>query len=211
MDIALLLIRVTVGGILAAHGAEKLVGAFGGPGISGAADFLESVGFRPGRRYVWLLGLTEITSGLVLALGLLTPLAASAVAGVMIAAIATVHRTNGFFVLDGGVEYPLVLGVVAVAVAFAGAGEHSLDHLIGWSSGRGVGAHGDRVGRARQRCGPREPQSAASALARSPGRSRVRATPTWGTGPPWAPTTPSGSRSRPKGASPPPAWVTPRS
>jgi putative oxidoreductase len=135
MDIALLLIRLTVGGTVFAHGAQKLFGLFGGHGMAGTAGMLESLGFRPGRRYARLLGLAETGGGLLLALGLLTPLAAAAVAGIMIAAVATVHWDKGFFVQEGGFEYPLSLAVVAVAVAFAGAGQYSLDHAFGWSLG----------------------------------------------------------------------------
>jgi putative oxidoreductase len=135
MDIALLLIRLTVGGTVIAHGAQKLFGFFGGHGLDGTAGVLESLGFRPGRRYAQLLGLAETLGGLLLALGLLTPLAAAAVAGVMIAAVATVHWDKGFFVQAGGFEYPLALAVVAVAVAFAGAGKYSLDHALDWSLG----------------------------------------------------------------------------
>ena len=133
MDIPLLLIRVAVGATLAAHGAQKLFGWFHGHGLAGTAGFLESLGFRPGRPYAWLLGGAELIGGLALAAGLLTPLAAIAVGAVMVGAIATVHRGKGFFAQAGGYEYPLALAVVALATAFAGAGRYSLDHAFGWS------------------------------------------------------------------------------
>ncbi len=133
MDIALLLIRVAVGATLAAHGAQKLFGWFRGHGIAGTAGFLESLGFRPGRAYAWLLGGAELVGGLALAVGMLTPLAAALVAAVMVGAIAAVHREKGFFAEAGGYEYPLALGVAAIATAFAGAGRYSLDHVVGWS------------------------------------------------------------------------------
>jgi putative oxidoreductase len=135
MDIALLLIRITLGGVLVAHGSQKLFGLFGGHGLGGTAGFLESLGFRPGRLHAWLLSLAETVGGTLLAVGLLTPLAASAVAGVTINAVAAVHWDKGFFVQNGGYEYPLVLALVAVAVPFAGAGDYSLDHALGWSLG----------------------------------------------------------------------------
>ena len=135
VDVALLLIRVTVGATVFAHGAQKLLGIFGGHGISGTADMLESLGFRPGARFAWLLGTAELLGGLLLAVGLLTPLAVAAVAGVMLAAVATVHWGNGFFAQSGGYELPLTLGVVAIAVAFAGPGRYSLDHALGWRLG----------------------------------------------------------------------------
>ena len=133
MDIALLLIRLAVGVTVAAHGAQKLFGWFAGHGLLGTAGFLESLGFRPGRPYVWLLGGTELAAGLSLAAGLVTPLAAAGVAGVMLAATAVVHWDKGFFTMDGGYEFPLVLGIAAAAMAFSGAGRWSLDHALGWS------------------------------------------------------------------------------
>ena len=133
MDIALLLIRITVGGILAAHGLQKLFGWFGGHGIHGTAGFLESLGFRPGRHYAWLLGGAELVGGLALALGLLTPLAAAAVAGVMLAAIAAVHWDKGFFAQAGGYEFPWALAMTAIALAFSGGGRYSVDHALDWS------------------------------------------------------------------------------
>ena len=135
MDIALLLIRITVGGILAAHGLQKLFGWFGGHGIHGTASFLESLGFRPGRAHAWLLGGAELLGGLALAVGLLTPLAAAAVAGVMLAAIVVVHWDKGFFAQAGGYEFPWALAMVAVALAFSGGGRYSVDHGLDWSLG----------------------------------------------------------------------------
>lgn len=135
MDIALLLIRLAVGGILAAHGAQKLFGWFGGHGLAGTAGFLESLGFRPGRPYTWLLGGTELAAGLALAAGFVTPLAAAGVAGVMLAAIAVVHWPKGFFSMDGGYEFPLALAVSAIAMAFSGAGRWSVDHAFDWTLG----------------------------------------------------------------------------
>jgi putative oxidoreductase len=135
MDLALLLIRLAVGLTLAAHGAQKRFGWFHGHGMTGTGGFLESLGFQPGRAYAWLLGGTELAGGLALAGGFLTPLAAAGVAGVMLAAIAVVHWDKGFFNMDGGYEFPLVLGVAALAMAFSGAGRWSLDHLFGWTLG----------------------------------------------------------------------------
>jgi putative oxidoreductase len=135
MDIALLIIRLAIGGTVAAHGAQKLFGWFDGPGLAGTARFLESLGFRPGWLHARLLGPAETVGGLLLAVGLLTPLAAAAVASVMITAVATVHWKNGFFGQDGGYEYPMGLALAAVAVAFAGAGKYSVDAALGWSLG----------------------------------------------------------------------------
>jgi putative oxidoreductase len=135
MELGLFLLRITVGLTLAAHGAQKLLGWFGGYGIAGTAGWLESVGFRPGRRHAILAGLTEIGGGLLLATGLATPLGAAIVASVMIVAAAIVHLKNGFFVTSGGVEYNVVLGVAALAIAFTGPGALSIDALFGYADG----------------------------------------------------------------------------
>src|SRR5215211_6607657 len=97
MELGVFLLRITVGLTLAAHGAQKLLGWFGGHGIAGTAGWLESVGFRPGRRHAILAGATEIGGGALLVLGLATPIGAAIVASVMIVAAIIVHLKNGFF------------------------------------------------------------------------------------------------------------------
>ncbi|HEX7166496.1 MAG TPA: DoxX family protein [Acidimicrobiales bacterium] len=130
MDFGLLLIRAVVGLILAAHGAQKLFGWFGGYGIAGVGEFLESLGFRPGRRAAEMAGTAEVVGGALLVLGLLTPLGAAAVIGVMVVAGASVHRGRGFAVTSGGWEFVTVLGVVAAGLAFTGPGAISLDRAL---------------------------------------------------------------------------------
>lgn len=131
MDIGLLVLRGALGLTLAAHGAQKLFGWFGGPGLTGMGQWLESVGIAPGRRYAALAGVGEAGGGLLLALGLLTPAAAAAVLAVMLVAVATVHWKAGFFAGKGGYEYNLVLALGALSVAFTGPGALSLDGLLG--------------------------------------------------------------------------------
>lgn len=131
MDVGLLLLRLTVGLTLSAHGAQKLFGWFGGPGIGGTARGLESLGFFPGRRQAVMAGLVELAGGLLLALGLLIPAGAALVASVMLVAASSVHLKKGFFITSGGYEYNLVLGVAAIALAFSGAGALSLDAVLG--------------------------------------------------------------------------------
>jgi putative oxidoreductase len=131
MDIGLLLLRLTVGLTLAAHGAQKLFGWFGGPGLDGAGMFFEKLGFLPGRRHALMAGLAEAGGGLLLALGLATPLAASVVFAVMLVAGVTVHLKRGFFLTSGGYEYTLILGVSGLSLAFTGPGVLSLDALLG--------------------------------------------------------------------------------
>jgi putative oxidoreductase len=147
MDIGLLLLRLTVGLTLAAHGAQKLFGWFGGPGLDVIGQFFEPLGFYPGRRHALLAGLVETGGGLFLALGFLTPIAAALVFSVMLVAAGSAHAKKGFFVTNGGYEYTLVLGVAGLTVAFTGPGALSLDALFGFSvSGGFWGAASFAVG-----------------------------------------------------------------
>jgi putative oxidoreductase len=143
MDVGLLILRLVVGLSLAAHGAQKLFGWFGGYGIAGTGQFLEQLGFRPGRLHAAQAGLVEVLGGLFLAAGLLTPAAAAAFVAVMVVAAVSVHFKGGFFAQNGGYEYTLVLGAAALALAFTGPGAISLDRALGiaWSGERwGLGA-----------------------------------------------------------------------
>jgi putative oxidoreductase len=135
MSIGLLILRLVVGLSLAAHGAQKLFGWFRGYGLAGTGQFLEQLGFRPGRLHAAQAGIAEVVGGLFLAAGLLTPAAAAAVLAVMLVAAVSVHIQKGFFAHDGGYEYTLVLGGAALALAFTGPGALSLDHALGlaWS------------------------------------------------------------------------------
>src|SRR5712691_3212134 len=111
MDIGLLLLRLTVGLTLAAHGAQKLFGWFGGPGLDATSQFLAMLGFSAGRRHALMAGLAETGGGLLLALGFLTPAAAAVVFSVMLVAALSAHVKKGFFLTSGGYEYTFVLGV----------------------------------------------------------------------------------------------------
>jgi putative oxidoreductase len=135
MSIGLLILRLVVGLGLAAHGAQKVFGWFGGYGLSGTGQFLEQLGFRPGRLHAVQAGMAELGGGLFLAAGLLTPAAAAAVVAVMVVAAVSVHVKKGFFAHDGGYEYTLVLAGAALALAFTGPGDISLDQALGisWS------------------------------------------------------------------------------
>jgi putative oxidoreductase len=135
MELGLLLLRLLIGLTMAAHGSQKLFGAFGGGGVQGTGAFMEVLGFRPGRRHALLAGLTEAGSGLALALGLLTPLAAAAMVGLMAVAAIAAHGGKGFFITKGGWEYCFLLGGAAACLAFTGPGDWSVDHLVGFGSG----------------------------------------------------------------------------
>jgi putative oxidoreductase len=132
MDLALLVLRVVVGLFFAGHGAQKLFGKFGGHGLDGTAGFFESLGMRPGRVHAAAAGAAELTAGVLLVLGLATPLAAALIIAVMTVAIVTAHASKGPWVTDGGYEYNVVLIAAAFALAGAGPGELSLDGAIGW-------------------------------------------------------------------------------
>ena len=131
MELALLGIRLVVGLAFAAHGAQKLFGAFGGDGIAGTTDYFEQLGLRPGRLQALAAGSTEFFGGWLIAVGLVTPIAATALIAVMTAAMLTVNLRNGFFVIDNGYEYNVVLIAALFALAGIGAGNWSLDDAIG--------------------------------------------------------------------------------
>lgn len=126
-DLGLLLLRVGTGAVLAAHGSQKLFGWFGGGGIEGTTAGMQAMGFRPPGRSAVVAGFGEAGSGALLALGLATPAAGAAAAGIMSAAVA-VHAPAGFFAQGGGYEYPAFLGFTAAAIGLTGPGRYSLDH-----------------------------------------------------------------------------------
>ena len=133
MDIGFLLLRLAIGLTVASHGTQKLFGWFGGYGLDGTGQFMEGLGFHPGRRHALMAGLVEAGGGILLTLGLLTPLGAALVASVMLVAAITVHIKNGFFAGNGGYELVLVLGVGALSLSFTGPGKLSADTLLGYS------------------------------------------------------------------------------
>jgi putative oxidoreductase len=132
MEIGLFLIHGAVGLLLMGHGAQKLFGWFGGYGIAGTGGFMESLGLRPGKPMAVASGASEFTGGLLLALGLLTPVAAVLIASTMFVAILTAHRGKGLWNSNNGAELPLTFALVAIGLAFNGAGQWSLDNAIGW-------------------------------------------------------------------------------
>jgi len=131
MALGLLILRLVVGLTMAAHGAQKLFGWFGGYGLQGTGGFLEKLGFVPGPRQALFVGTAEFMGGLLFALGLATPLGAMLIISVMFVAVATVHLKNGYFNSSQGFEYNLTLAAVALSVAIIGAGPLSLDGALG--------------------------------------------------------------------------------
>jgi putative oxidoreductase len=128
MQIGLLILRLVVGGLFFAHGAQKLFGWFGGHGIQATGGFLESLGYPRGRVMAGITGLSETGAGLLLIAGLATPLAGAMILGVMLNAVVSAKLMQGLF---GGYELDVLYAAAAAALAFAGAGLYSLDHVIG--------------------------------------------------------------------------------
>jgi putative oxidoreductase len=128
--LGLLILRLGVGLILAAHGAQKLFGWWGGPGMNGWTQVVQRLRIRPAQPWAWVAALAEFFGGTFLALGLLTPLAAAAIAGSMLVAIVTVHLAKGFWNGKGGYEFNLALLASAIALALTGPGTYSLDQAL---------------------------------------------------------------------------------
>lgn len=136
-DVALLLVRLVLGATMIAHGVNHWVG---GGRIAGTARWFSGLGLRNGTMQAWVSVVVEIGAGVLVILGLLTPLACAAVISIMLVAGLLAHRPNGFFVFKEGYEYVLVLGVVALALAMIGPGDISIDAaadiaIVGWTGG----------------------------------------------------------------------------
>jgi putative oxidoreductase len=130
MGLGRLLARVVIGGLFMGHGTQKLLGWFGGDGLDATAKGFEARGLTPGRRNALGAGLAESGGGILLALGLATPLAEAALISVMLTAIRTVHWQNGPWATNGGYEYNVVLISALLALAETGPGRWSLDHAL---------------------------------------------------------------------------------
>lgn len=127
---AALALRIPVGIIFIAHGAQKLFGAFGGYGLEGTGQFMASLGLEPGYLMAVLAGAAEFFGGLLILFGLLTRPAAIVTAITMVVAILTVHIGNGLFMSNGGYEFGLALLAASVSLVISGAGKLSLDNVI---------------------------------------------------------------------------------
>lgn len=125
-----LALRIPVGIVFAAHGAQKLFGWFGGYGLEGSGQFFASVGLNPGYLLALLAGLAEFFGGLALVAGLLVRPAAAALAFAMLIAIFAVHWGKGFFAASGGYEFALALFAASLSLLFSGGGRFSVDRAI---------------------------------------------------------------------------------
>jgi putative oxidoreductase len=131
LSVGILLTRVVIGLVMAAHGAQKLLGWFGGYGLDKTGEFFGHLGFRPGRAFAAAASLTEITSGILVALGFLGPIGPALMMSVMIVAAITVHWEHGLFASNNGIEVPLLYATAALALVFIGYGRYSLDAWLG--------------------------------------------------------------------------------
>jgi putative oxidoreductase len=135
----LLIARLVLGTLIAAHGSQKLFGWFGGYGLDGTGGFFEQLGFRPGRAFAAAASVTEISAGVLLVPGFLGPIGPALMLSVMIVAAVSVHWKNGVFAGQNGIEVPLLYATGAVTLALTGPGAYSLDAFLGlnrlWSPG----------------------------------------------------------------------------
>ena len=137
VDLGMLLIRLALGPMLFAHGWNKVLGS---GGLGGTARWFEGLGLRPAWLHARLAAATELGAGVLVTVGLLTGLGASAFVGLMAVATLTDHRGKGYFVFKGGCEYTLLIAVVALALAAVGPGAWSLDHALGLKLSGGLWA-----------------------------------------------------------------------
>ena len=131
LSIGLLLVRVVIGLLMAAHGTQKLFGWFGGYGLNKTGEFFVQLGFWPGSAFAAAASVTEIVSGILVALGFLGPIGPALMISVMIVAAVTVHWEHGLFAATNGIEVPLLYGTAAFGLALTGFGQYSLDALLG--------------------------------------------------------------------------------
>jgi len=126
-----MIVRVVQGSLMAGHGAQKLFGSFGGPGLEGTSGFMEMLGMRPGRPWAYLAGLSEFAGGLLTALGLHNPLGPLSVIGSMSMATRKAHWGKPIWVTEGGAELPVLNIAISTALMIREPDAFSLDRLLG--------------------------------------------------------------------------------
>jgi len=131
LDLAFLIARVMIGILVAAHGAQKLFGWFGGHGLKATGAFFGRLGFQPAPLFATAAALGEFASGLLIALGLFGPIGPALLLAVMVVAAISVHWRNGLFATTNGIELPLLYSIAAVRFALTGPGRYSLDAALG--------------------------------------------------------------------------------
>src|SRR5215207_4990027 len=136
------IVRVVQGSLMAGHGAQKLFGSFGGPGLEGTSGFMEMLGMRPGRPWAYLAGISEFGGGVLTALGLLNPLGPLGVIASMSMATRKAHWDKPIWVTEGGAELPLLNIAVSTALMIREPDRYSLDRALGIRLPRWVGPLG---------------------------------------------------------------------
>ncbi len=182
-DLGLLALRLTAGGLMTGHGAQKLFGAFGGFGVEGTAGWLGSMGLKPPKLWAYMAGGSELGSGVSLLTGFFTPVGAVSVFGPMIMAWNKAHAGKPIWITTGGAELILMYMGAAATLALTGPGRFSLDEAWGievptWVTGLTVAgvAAGVVVGIMAQPEAPQEVVDAAAAEVQSQGQSDEIAT-----------------------------------
>jgi putative oxidoreductase len=130
-NLAALVLRLVLGGLLAGHGAQKLFGWFNGPGLEGTSGFMEMLGLKPGRPWAYLAALSEFGGGLLTALGLLHPAGPVGIIASMAMATTTAHKGKPIWVTEGGAELPVTNIAASTALILSGPGRFSLDRAFG--------------------------------------------------------------------------------
>jgi putative oxidoreductase len=130
-DLALALVRAVVGLVIAAHGAQKVLGVWGGPGLTGWTQGITRMGMRPPALWAWVSAFAELAGGIAFAFGFLLPIVAAALSIQMGVAITRAHWSKGFWNTKGGIEFPFTLGAVAAINGVADPGAYSLDRALG--------------------------------------------------------------------------------
>jgi putative oxidoreductase len=125
------IVRVVQGSLMAGHGAQKLFGSFGGPGLEGTSGFMEMLGMRPGRPWAYLAGLSEFGGGVLTALGLFNPLGPLGVIGAMAMATRKAHWDKPIWVTEGGAELPVLNIAISTALMIREPDAFSLDRILG--------------------------------------------------------------------------------
>ena len=130
-DLGLLTLRLTLGGLLAGHGSQKLFGLFEGGGPEGTGRFMEQLGLQPGKQWAITAGAGELVGGVLTSLGFLHPIGPLASMAPMLVAWRRAHGDKPIWVTSGGAELPLTNIAIAKALLLSGPGKYSLDHLLG--------------------------------------------------------------------------------
>ena len=130
--LAIVILRLLFGGLFIYHGFLKVLTALHGPGFGGFAQSLQSIGFYPGLFWAWVVTTVEFVGGIFVFVGFATRLAAAAITIEMIVAGLKVNQSRGFIWTRGGVEVPLILAVMGIAIVLTGPSSPSIDYAAGW-------------------------------------------------------------------------------